>query len=770
MHRYTAALIVVFLLLLPHLLLFPATFGTQALLFEDHLSFFYPFRSAAARMYRDGRIALWDPYIFAGLPGGAEIQTALFYPFNLLFLPLSIFRAIAHFAALHLFLASLFMYLYLRGLGISRGSSLFGACVFGYNGFSIVHTEQLSIISSCAWLPLILLLVQRASERRGLAYPTFAGIAVGLQFLAGHPQMALIGLCTAGAYLLFLLRGPALAGNRAELARRVRIGAAVVALGTALAAVALLPFAEAYRHSLRATAGAPGTAGLSLSPRRLPALLVPALAPGEGELDEVTGGIYAGAVPFLLALLAATGARTGLAAFYGILAVFSLLAALGEATPLHRLLAAVPPLRPALQLPLRFFLPYMTALSVLSALALDRAAGTPPASRLAPRPGGAVCAAFLAFFGLALAACALRGHGPGPSAGGAVRGICAFLLPLAACLACLRLRAGGAVGPRPLKALLLVLALADLLSFGRGYLRFGDAAAAGAKPPVFDFFERDPGLYRVSILDRRIGLNLPMVYSLQNIGGYSPAILADTLRYLIYNATGSHDLGGIQPTSRFFLLPDLDTKMSGLMNVKYHVAPFRRDGAVWMQVSARRHFYPRAFIVPRFALVPERARILEILGDEGFDPAATVLLESAEGLEGFDFSPATRGSARVARYTPDCIDIETVADGDSFLFVSEIFFPGWKVSVDGAPGAIHRAHYLFRAVPLKKGAHRVRFSYAPASFAAGACTSLAATALAAGLLLCALLRSVRRGPDAATGRVMPGTAPSPGRGTGGSPP
>ena len=90
MHRYTAALIVVFLLLLPHLLLFPATFGTQALLFEDHLSFFYPFRSAAARMYRDGRIALWDPYIFAGLPGGAEIQTALFYPFNLLFLPLSI--------------------------------------------------------------------------------------------------------------------------------------------------------------------------------------------------------------------------------------------------------------------------------------------------------------------------------------------------------------------------------------------------------------------------------------------------------------------------------------------------------------------------------------------------------------------------------------------------------------------------------------------------------------------------------------------------------
>ncbi|MDD5557922.1 MAG: YfhO family protein [bacterium] len=743
MRNRPAPLIALFLLALPYVLLSPAVFGTEAILFPDHLSFFYPFKYAAARMYREGRIALWNPYIFAGLPAGAEIQTALFYPLNIFFLPLPVFRAIAHFAAFHLFLASLFMYLFLRGIGISRRSSLFGSCVFAYNGFSIVHTEQLSIISTCAWLPLLLLLLQRASERRGILYPTLAGLALGLQFLAGHPQMALINMLTLGAYAVFLLWGPMRAGDRAEARRRARVSVAIAALGLSLASIALIPFAEAYRHSLRAHAGAAGPARVALAPGRLHTMLLPGLRPEEGALAEVTGGVYVGAIPFLLALLAVVTMRRGVAAFLAILAGLSILAALGGATPVYRLLHAVPPLRPALQLPIRLLFPSMLALSALSSIALDRFAGETPGIPSPPRWAWIILVVPLSLFVMALAG--PSGGAPSPHAtAGVIRATCRFLALLGAGLLLLSLRARGRIGARAIAPVLLILTLADLLSFGRGYLRFGDAAAAGAKPPVFDFFERDDGLYRVSIFDREIGLNLPMVYGIQGISGYSPIILMDTLRYAIFSATRSHDLSAVHPMSRFYLLPDVDTKMSGLLNVKYHVSPFTSDGVPMMRVSRREHFYPRAFIIPRHAVMPERSRILEMLADEAFDPAATVMLETDAGLEGFEFSAGTRGSARVERFSRDRIDVVTSADGDAFLFVSEIFFPGWRVSVDGAGGTIYRAHYLFRAVPLRRGEHRVSFIYDPASFRAGLYLTIGSLALALFLLLLGLPAAARR--------------------------
>jgi uncharacterized membrane protein YfhO len=41
------------------------------------------------------------------------------------------------------------------------------------------------------------------------------------------------------------------------------------------------------------------------------------------------------------------------------------------------------------------------------------------------------------------------------------------------------------------------------------------------------------------------------------------------------------------------------------------------------------------------------------------------------------------------------------------LFVSENYFPGWKVKVDGVEKKLLKADYTFRAVSLDKGSHDV---------------------------------------------------------------
>ncbi len=53
------------------------------------------------------------------------------------------------------------------------------------------------------------------------------------------------------------------------------------------------------------------------------------------------------------------------------------------------------------------------------------------------------------------------------------------------------------------------------------------------------------------------------------------------------------------------------------------------------------------------------------------------------------------------------------------LFVSNLYYPGWKVKVDGIPQEIYKADLAFRAVLIPECKHKVEFSYQPEFFYKG---------------------------------------------------
>jgi hypothetical protein len=78
----------------------------------------------------------------------------------------------------------------------------------------------------------------------------------------------------------------------------------------------------------------------------------------------------------------------------------------------------------------------------------------------------------------------------------------------------------------------------------------------------------------------------------------------------------------------------------------------------------------------------------------------------------------------IKRYAPDEVAIE-VESGGGLLVLSDLFYPGWKVRVNGKEGEVIKAFGLLRGVVVGEGRSEVTFYYRPLSLYLGIIVSLA---------------------------------------------
>ena len=72
--------------------------------------------------------------------------------------------------------------------------------------------------------------------------------------------------------------------------------------------------------------------------------------------------------------------------------------------------------------------------------------------------------------------------------------------------------------------------------------------------------------------------------------------------------------------------------------------------------------------------------------------------------------------------------------------MSDAYYPGWTLTVDGRPAEILRANRAMRGVALPAGVHRLVFRYEPLSFRIGLGLSLLGLGALSALALRAFLR------------------------------
>jgi len=324
-----------------------------------------------------GIIPLWNPYIYGGTPFVGGLQSAIFYPLNLIYLIFPIYVAINYSIILHVFLSGVFTYLYLRFIklnpkseivrlsahdevrnlkfytdGLSRPSCLVSSIIFMFCAPQIFHVYPGHLPNLCTmiWLPLILLFSELFIRSRNFLYVFFGGVAVAFNILAGHPQYFFYTAIAVAAY--FIIRIIQEFGEHRHW-KYVGYHASgifiIYSIGVLLTAIQLLPAFEMIKHSTRQTLSYEWVGQFSFAPENFITLFIPEFlgnslkAPYWGRYYLWEMSLYAGILPLMLCAIASFYNRNKFTRTFLVMALITTILALGKFTPLFKILYSVVP-------------------------------------------------------------------------------------------------------------------------------------------------------------------------------------------------------------------------------------------------------------------------------------------------------------------------------------------------------------------------------------------------------------------------------------------
>ena len=155
---------------------------------------------------------------------------------------------------------------------------------------------------------------------------------------------------------------------------------------------------------------------------------------------------------------------------------------------------------------------------------------------------------------------------------------------------------------------------------------------------------------------------------------------------------------------------------------------------------------PRAYVVHHVEVAPDE-ELLERLTSLGFSAWTTALIEeplSSEKMAALEATPShATSTAQVVHYDLHRVEVEAQMAAPGLLILSDAYYPGWKVTVGGAPASLLRANYALRGVYLPTGTHNLVFRFSPTSFWIGLTVTSLVTVLCLGFLVWRFLEKRR---------------------------
>ena len=734
---------VLFLLLICTLILF------REFLFSDHMLFGtdaipsgYMHRKFYADFFRGHHeIPRWDPYVLGGLPFIDGMHGDTFYVTTFLKFLLPVHRAMGYKLVLHIFLAGVFMYYFLRSIRLNRYGSAFGALayMFGCNLVTLVYAGHDAKMFVISLVPLMFLCLEKAMERRTVSYFLALGGVVGLSILTSHVQMTYFALWGVGLYFLFRLfyihRGEA---NSRTTLRLFGLFVVSMAVALALGSVQLVPaYIYTSKFSVRGIkTGFEHATSWSWHPEDLMSLVVPEFsnyfkAPHDsfywGRNPGKWSNEYPGFIPLLFALFALVFRRDRSILFFVAIGVLAAIYAMGAHTPIFRLFYHLVPgvkkFRAAGMIAFYISFPVCVLGSMWCSFLTSGGMGSNE-SRRTIRLTGYLCAAgiFLALlisvktggllsswtnlfyreisrpeFAYKRQVMALNiphfVHGVWITAG---------LLLVTSALMWAQIRRK--ISPVGFIGLIGLLVLFDTWRI--------DAEFIQPVPPR-KYLRPDQTVLALQQLAEERG-----PFRVMNARAYSPNFLGV---HGIEDVLGFHD-NRLQWFESFcggpgfpylYLTPKegqrVDNPFLNLLNVRYIL--YRPDSQSAVEMIENPGALDRAFVASTYEVLTDEEAILKRIQDEGFNYREVVLLEEDPQVEVAGNEIEKAGTVESIQYVGNDVVIHVKMERPGFLVLSDNYFPYWRAFEGEREHKIYKTDCTLRSVFLKAGTHEVIFTY-----------------------------------------------------------
>lgn len=746
------------LALVPLALFRDALLGRSFIPGQDLLNNFIPWRTFLVRELLTGCFPLWDPYSFCGTPFIANLQTAQFYPPDLILCLLFDVPHALHIAmALHLFwFGAGICILAWRQTGAMLPSVVAGlAAMFSHHVIAKVSYGLVPPLYTLAYTPWVLWLALRLFDQPSVGRGVALAVCIAFQVFAGHPQWVLIS-----GYAVFALAAWRLVtrSDYTAFGRHAAALAFVALLAICLTAVHLFPALEIAAYSATRKGGADYAFATidSVPPAQLLTLVAPFFfgsstrgtfwlsSSGYHEI-----GLACGTTVLLLAVFGLVSsparARNGLTCA----ALGAALLALGHYTPLYRLPYWLMPGVAYFRVPARWWTLFVIALALLAAHGAQALAyGRLPLRRAlictciigaVPLLGLLLLVSFAGVAENALAriqVARMQADGiiaPDVSWQDALQQVeqaviinrmadAVWALGIAALVALVALVILAVQYPRRPKHCAVALALLLVCEMLPG------AVELLPQQPIAVLhnheFRRSPAVEhvlrhatgRVLIPDRTISIagrryhpelfpERTTVFGLRSLRGYNPTILDAYARYI----------------DRLCRRPQ-GSKPGGLLFIP---DPNELDRMLLDRTSAE---YVLSYLPPGpgFALERDDNRLGVYRNLQAWPRA--VLVDGRRG----ELVSAT--AARIVRESCNRVVITCDWSSSAILALLDADYIGWTASIDGAPVPVGRYENVFRQVQVPAGTHTVEFRFRPWSFRVGAVLS--------GVAWCAVLTVV----------------------------
>jgi hypothetical protein len=635
---------------------------------------------------------LWNSLILSGTPLIGDPLFGIWYPPNWLSILLPVEMAINLLFLIHLIWAGVGMFYWMKSEGYHWGGAIVAGLAFCGMPKLIGHIGlgHLGLVSSVAWTPWLLLatrkLVVSLSSTNGGTLKWFAsgGVVAGVLFIA-DPRWLFPAICLAIPYAIRTFHNEK-TNERILLSKWIlNISTGVVIFIGTISGLAV-PMLEFIFHSTRTNLSVEEITELSLPLKDLIGALIPQYSAWP---EAIT---FAGLTILGLAFVALLGKAKG-RFFWSVIAVSSLILALGNQSPVFPFLLRLIPGLSLLRVPARFSFLGFISLSILAGAGMDIFMRNNMAfeSKRWIRMGMVGFCGLLLLLGLGTLLILVKEDN--------IQVLSWLHMILGAIilfiLAFYSLRKDHS--KRMLIALWVIPIFLDLFLMNRSLLEirsrenlFDDYLE------IVDKFRFDPSQERIFSTSFSVPPYIGVMEGLQLADGVNPLqlnaywkIMAQAVGFdpKEYSVTLPPFPNGDPSTP---LYKNLDMATLGILNVRMIVSDYPLDLDSHLEnaqmsgsyIYENPDFRPRAWI----------------------ENGAEANLSQWRVIDEIDWSPN---------------HIFIKAQGDGSLVLSEILFPGWVAYVDGVKTDIVPYKQILRSVSIPGGEHVIEFYYRPLSVLIG---------------------------------------------------